>query len=212
VFIRSGSASIDADGVQVVDLDASGHQVGTLPESLAYPDWWHPIAGTDVLGTVGGVRSVASNKTVVRCDLATSRCTTLAGGRETSAFGAVPTATGFAYLSTANSGNDTPGNRTASLWLAAANGSAAHRVISPATVSQVVASAGGRTLLLVGADSVACPSGLPADQHPCFGPPAFFRFDGHTAIRLANANLPTNDPAGYYGHVTEIVSWSQPQS
>ena len=216
VFLHSGSASIDADGVQVVDVDASGHQVGSLPESLAYPDWWHPLAGSAVLGTVGSTRSVDSGKTVVRCELAIARCTTLAGGARTSAFGAVPTATGIAYLSAANSGKVVGnGSAPSSLWLASADGSGTHPAPgAPATVSQVVASVDGRTLLLVGSASTACPSGLTSAVAgaTCSGPSAVYRYDGRTATRLVPVPGDTALGSGYYGHVTEIVDWRQPGS
>jgi dipeptidyl aminopeptidase/acylaminoacyl peptidase len=196
VFVHTDSASIDADGVRVVDLDATGHQVGMLPTSLAYQQWWHPLHGTAVLGTLGRFRDVADGKTVARCDLATASCTTLVGGTATSAFDGVPTATGIAYLAIASSGDVSgPYPQPYRLHLAAADGSGARLASgAPATVTQVVASTDGRTLLLVGSGSS--------------GSPAIYRYAGSSAVRLAAVG--TNDEIGYYGQSSEIVSWQQP--
>lgn len=193
VFVHT-SASLDADGVQVIDLDATGHQVATLPTSLAYQQWWHPLPGSAVLGTLGGDRDVAHGKTVARCDLATAHCTSVAGDSATSAFDAVPTATGIAYITAANSG--TVGSFTPShLEIAAADGASTQPAPSaPKKVTQVLASADGRTLLLVGAGTS--------------GPPGIYRYDGTNAIHLTDVS--TQAENGYYGQSAEIVSWRQP--
>lgn len=198
VFVHSGSASLDADGVQVVDLDTSGQQVGTLPESLAYPDWWRALPGTDVLGTVGAARSVDAGKSVVRCDLATARCATLAGGATASAFGAVPTATGIAYLRAVGpqDGAAGPVPSPPVLMLAAADGSDAHPAPgAPREVEQIVAAPGSAALLLVGSGAAG---------------PGVYRYAGGNATRLAAVPAPAT--RGYYGHVTELVAWIQPTS